>query len=52
MQKYGVKSPQAVEKVLFLSLRAKRGNLAFNKINACDFGDVVSNYALFLDNQV
>jgi hypothetical protein len=27
---------QPVEKVFFLSLRAKRGNLAFNKINGLE----------------
>ncbi|MFZ3138556.1 MAG: hypothetical protein WA126_14325 [Thermodesulfovibrionales bacterium] len=27
---------QSVEKVFFLSLRAKRGNLAFNKINGLE----------------
>jgi len=31
-----VNDQQAVEKVFFLSLRAKRGNLAFNKINGLE----------------
>ncbi len=31
-----VNSKQPVEKVFFLSLRAKRGNLAFNKINGLE----------------
>jgi hypothetical protein len=30
------KKQQPVEKVFFLSLRAKRGNLAFNKINGLE----------------
>jgi len=32
----GGNSLQPVEKVFFLSLRAKRGNLAFNKINGLE----------------
>jgi len=31
-----VNNEQPVEKVFFLSLRAKRGNLAFNKINGLE----------------
>jgi hypothetical protein len=31
-----INSQQAVEKLFFLSLRAKRGNLAFNKINGLE----------------
>jgi hypothetical protein len=34
-----VKIEQPVEKVFFLSLRAKRGNLAFNKINGLEIRD-------------
>jgi len=36
-----VNSFQPVEKVFFLSLRAKRGNLAFNKINGLEIASSV-----------